>query len=90
MLNGWMAGSVAIGLVAAAAATVYLTNRAQAAPTQPTAIVHAYKRGSADKRALVAELERDGYRCISGQLFKKSGNEWRQLGRCPIVGGEAK
>lgn len=28
------------------------------------------------------ELEAKGFRCISGQLFRKVGNEWQQLGRC--------
>lgn len=97
MLNGWMAGAVAAGLLAATAATVYLTNRPQAAPTQvptvnrqSTPIPRRQRRPLApksehEKRALIAELERDGYRCIRGQLFKKDGNEWKQLGNCPTI-----
>ena len=96
MLNGWMVAGLTAGLLSAAAATVYLTNRptpTETVSTPPhrlgqTMAEHAELQESAAtererRKALIAELNRDGYRCIDGVLLQKRGNEWRQLGICP-------
>jgi hypothetical protein len=90
----WITAGLGCGLVAAAVATVYLVNRpAPPAPTQRTQSVieqpQVLPRPVIDRnkkaRKMIAQLERDGYRCIEGQLFRKEGNEWKQLGNCPRV-----
>lgn len=36
-----------------------------------------------DVAALHADLEKDGYRCIDGQLFRIESDSINQIGRCP-------